>query len=65
MRIDFVLNVGGVNIRVEAISDTDCYSGLPHMECVGSFYFEEVDTGASRGSATRHYQDCDEIMLLA
>ncbi len=65
MRIEFVMEVAGVSIKVEASSDIDFYGGLPHMECVGSFYFEEVDTGASRGSATRYYQDCDEIMLLA
>ena len=32
---------------------------------VGSFSFSEVDSGASRGSAGRYYQDCDEIILLA
>ena len=65
MRIEFVINVDDVDIKVEAISKIDYYFRLPHMECVGSFYFEEVDTGASRGSATRYYQDCQEIMLLA
>lgn len=65
MRIEFVMEVDGVNIRVEADSSTDFYAGLPHMECVGSFSFQEVDTGADRGSAARYYQDCDEIMLLA
>ena len=59
------MNVDGVSIKVEASSETDFYGGLPHMQCVGSFYFEEVDTGATIGSATRYYQDCDEIMLLA
>lgn len=59
------MKVDGVNIKVNASSSIDYYAGLPHMECVGSFSFEEVDSGASRGSATRYYQDCNEIMLLA
>ena len=54
-----------VNIKVEAISYVDYYAGLPHMECVGYFYFYEVDSGARRGSAGRYHQDCDEIKLIA
>ncbi len=59
------MEVAGVSIKVEAISYTDFYGGFSRMDCIGSFQFEEVDTGALKGSATRYYQDCDEIMLLA
>ena len=58
------MSVDGVDIRVEASSSISYYAGLPHMECVGSFSFDEVE-GGSRGSAARYYQDCDEIILLA
>ena len=50
------MNVNGVDIRVEARSTISYYAGLPHMECVGSFYFDEVG-GGSRGSAARYYKD--------
>ena len=63
--VQFTMTMYGVKIRVEASSYIDHYAGLPHMEPVGSFSFREVDSGVSRGSATRYYQDCDEIMLLA
>ena len=65
MRLEFVIDVDGVAIKVQASSYFNRYAGLPHMEQVGSFTFSEVDSGASRGSAGRYNQDCDEIILLA
>ena len=59
------MKIVGLEIKVEASSSIDYYAGLPHMECVGYFSFSEVDSGASRGSAGRYYQDCDEIKLIA
>lgn len=35
------------------------------MQKVGSYSFIEAQTGKNRGSATRYYQKCQEIMLLA
>ena len=60
-----MIDVDGIAIKVEASSYYDFYGGLPHMEMVGSFSFSEVDSGASRGSAGRYNQDCDEIVLIA
>ena len=62
--VQFTMNFYGVKIAVEASSYIDHYAGLPHMEPVGSFSFHEVDSGVSRGSATRYYQE-EELILLA
>ena len=56
MRLEFVINWIGTDIKVEATSTTDYYGRLCHMSCVGYFSYEEVDTGAYLGSASRYYQ---------
>lgn len=60
-----MMDADGVSVKVEASQSIDYYRGLPHMEPVGDFSFYDIDSGEYIGSATRYYQDCDEIMLLA
>ena len=63
--VQFTMSFYGIKIVVDLSSYTDDYAGLSSMDPIGSFSFHEVDSRISRGSATRYYQDCDEIMLLA
>jgi hypothetical protein len=62
--VQFTMSFYGVKIAVDLSSYTDDYARLSSMEPIGSFSFHEVDSGVSRGSATRYYLE-EELVLLA